>query len=204
MGATLSIRSRTLELRSELSSVSDPLALDCALDAARAHVPRLLAVARKILGSDDLAWDAVQESLILLWHETHAPADLVGWLVRTVVHRSLHHARSQRRRRRHEERGALDPFSPRGSEDPQRSAELIELAELIERSLERLPERFAAVLRLRELEGLEYDEIASRIDVPVGTVRSRLHRGRALLKAQLAELVHESAECWICELETRG
>jgi RNA polymerase sigma-70 factor (ECF subfamily) len=159
----------------------------------------MLVVARRILGSDDLAWDAVQESLILLWHEEHAPHDLVGWLVRTVVHRSLHHARSQRRRRLHEERGG--EWARERDDDPSRAAQLVELAQCVERALAQLPEPFQSTLRLRDVDGLEYAEIAERLELPVGTVRSRLHRARALLRPLLATLVHDSADCWICELD---
>jgi RNA polymerase sigma-70 factor (ECF subfamily) len=174
------------------------------VDLAQPHVPRLVHVARRILGSDDLAWDAVQESLILLWHEQHAPGDLVGWLVRTVVHRSLHHARSQRRRRAHEERGG-GPGAYGGERcDPVANAQLRELAEHIEQALAQVPEPFHSPLRLRDVEGLDYEQIAQRLELPLGTVRSRLHRGRSLLRARLAERVHDAAQCWICELDSIG
>jgi len=171
------------------------------LNDAQLHVPRLLHVARRILGSDDLAWDAVQDALILLWHEQRPPPDLPGWLVRTVVHRSLHHERTLRRRRVHEQRGGVAAWEVRGSEDPARSVENLELAALVAEAIEALPHDFAAPLRLRDIDGLEYEQIAARLELPVGTVRSRLHRARARLRSLLADLVHEHAACWICEGE---
>ena len=52
-------------------------------------------------------------------------------------------------------------------------------------ALESLPEEFRTVVILCDIEGLAYEEIAEFLQIPVGTVRSRLHRGRKLLYAQL-------------------
>lgn len=60
--------------------------------------------------------------------------------------------------------------------------------DLVERSLESLPEEFRVVLLLREVEHLEYSEIAARLDVPVGTVRSRLSRARQLMASAVRDL----------------
>ncbi len=54
-------------------------------------------------------------------------------------------------------------------------------------ALEELPEDFRTVVLLCDVEGFTYEEIANMLDVPIGTIRSRLHRGRNLLKAQLME-----------------
>lgn len=57
----------------------------------------------------------------------------------------------------------------------------------ISTALEELPEDFRTVVLLCDVEGFTYEEIANMLDVPIGTIRSRLHRGRNLLKAQLQE-----------------
>lgn len=57
----------------------------------------------------------------------------------------------------------------------------------ISNALEELPEDFRTVVLLCDVEGFTYEEIANMLDVPIGTIRSRLHRGRNLLKAQLKE-----------------
>ncbi|TVQ70672.1 MAG: RNA polymerase subunit sigma, partial [Balneolaceae bacterium] len=54
-------------------------------------------------------------------------------------------------------------------------------------ALSRLPEDFRTVVLLCDIEGFSYEEIANMLDVPIGTIRSRLHRGRNLLKAELTE-----------------
>lgn len=61
----------------------------------------------------------------------------------------------------------------------------------ISRALEELPEDFRTVVLLCDIEGFTYEEIANMLDVPIGTIRSRLHRGRNLLKAQLMEYARE-------------
>lgn len=57
----------------------------------------------------------------------------------------------------------------------------------ISNALDELPEDFRTVVLLCDVEGFTYEEIANMLDVPIGTIRSRLHRGRNLLKAQLME-----------------
>lgn len=175
----------------------DPTSPSGALDAAESHVPRMLRVARSILGCEDLAWDAVQDTLMCLWHEREAPHDLRGWLVRTTVHRSLHHARCRERRRRHEDlawrerAGECEP-------DPLVGVMSAELARLIRAEIAALPSPFREPFALRELSGLDYSEIAERLALAPGTVRSRLHRAKALLRGRLATLVHDPRRCGHC------
>ncbi|MDZ7716709.1 MAG: sigma-70 family RNA polymerase sigma factor [Balneolaceae bacterium] len=61
----------------------------------------------------------------------------------------------------------------------------------ISNALEELPEDFRTVVLLCDVEGFTYEEIANMLDVPIGTIRSRLHRGRNLLKSQLMEYAEQ-------------
>lgn len=167
---------------------------------AERHVPRMLQVARSILGCEHLAWDAVQDALMCLWHERHAPHDLCGWLVRTTVHKSLHHVRTRARRSRHELLAAGErDFDP--AVDPAVLVARTDLARTILAAIERLPRSFREPFALRELEGLDYAEIAEQLGLAPGTVRSRIHRAKALLRASLADLVHDPALCALCQDE---
>ncbi len=156
----------------------------------------MLAVARRILGSDDLAWDAVQEAFMCLWHEPSEPADLRAWLVRTVVNKSRHQARSLARRRHHEDEAAR--LREEWGVDPHEAVEGRELARAILRAVEELPAPFADAFRLCDVEELDYSVAAQHLAIPIGTVRSRIHRARAILRRRLAHLVHDADVCAIC------
>lgn len=164
---------------------------DCFTAAILPHVECLLAVARRILGSEDLAWDAVQEALLSLWGQEELPPNPRAWLIRTVVNRSLHLARSRSRRRKHEKRASAR--RPEGSHDsePSRILENTELRSKLHQALAELGQDHRAVFVMREVDQLDYQSIAERLNVPVGTVRSRLNRSRVLLKDILRRMMIE-------------
>ena len=148
------------------------------------HLDRLIQVAERILGSCEEAEDAVQEALVTLWNAQTTPPNPRGWLVRTVVHRSLHARRTAQRRRKWEERAGVDWVVTCPLCDPSEAVEAEELQQQLDRALEGLCDDHRIVVALRA-EGLEYHEIAQRLEIPVGTVRSRLNRARAVLRAEL-------------------
>lgn len=148
------------------------------------HLDDMLAVARRLLGSPDLAWDAVQETLLTLWLESEAPEPLRGWLLRTVKNRSLHLLRTGRRRLYHETACACLRCLV-SEDDAARRLEDREFAERVWTGVQELPEGFRLVFELREFMAMDYDAIAEELEVSVGTVRSRLHRSRRLIRAYL-------------------
>ena len=147
------------------------------------HLQRLTEVAERILGSGEEAEDAVQEALVTLWRSKEAPPNPRGWLVRTVVHRSLHARRTALRRRKWEERAGVDWVTTCPLCDPSETVEAQELQQQLDHALEGLSDDHRIVVALRA-EGLEYHEIAERLGVPVGTVRSRLNRARDALRTE--------------------
>ncbi|MBK7874142.1 MAG: RNA polymerase sigma factor [Planctomycetes bacterium] len=149
------------------------------------HLEALHAIARGIVGSDDLAWDAVQETLVCFWRANEAPQDVRGWLVRTVVHKSLHVDRARRRRSRHEDRAGSERVEPCPLCDPALALEHESWAVELDAALESLSAEMRAVFLLRQREGLEYEAIASALALPIGTVRSRLKRARERLAERL-------------------
>jgi RNA polymerase sigma-70 factor (ECF subfamily) len=146
---------------------------------------RLHRLARKILRSEDLAEDAVQEAIVSLWKEGRLPPNPAAWLSRTVIHRSLHLNRGRRRRDRHERQACLHrpEFDP-GSE-PLHAAQADEISASINQALSGLSERLRTVFVLREIEQLDYESIAAALQIPLGTVRSRLARSREALQQAL-------------------
>jgi RNA polymerase sigma-70 factor (ECF subfamily) len=76
-----------------------------------------------------------------------------------------------------------DPDQP----DPQRQAWSGEVGSLIEVALDSLPDRDRAVLVMREIQGMPYADIAQTLELPLGTLKARLHRAREQLRARLIQ-----------------
>jgi RNA polymerase sigma-70 factor (ECF subfamily) len=145
------------------------------------ELPGMLRAARAILESEDLAWDAVQETLLRVWR--------LGELGRGAVLRhlcrlsALHLARCRRRRSFHEERASLAEHCC--AQDPLADVASSELRRSLRAALARMTRRYREVFELYEFHGRDYREIAAVLDVPIGTVRSRLARARRELRGQL-------------------
>ena len=157
-------------------------------EALQSHSDRLHRIAERILGSSQQASDVVQEALIALWRAPEAPPNLRGWLVRAVLHRSLH-ARRTEGRRRHWEQLAGEHWAEHCPMcDPERDAYSRELSRTIDNALEALSSDQRVAFELREFQGLGYEEIALRLGVPIGTVRSRLNRAKKALRDEFGAL----------------
>ena len=164
---------------SRLSGLSQD---DLVSQAVRDHLDVMLAAARLLLRSDDLAWDAVQESLQALWKQGSIETPLRGWLLRTVRHRAFQLLRSERRRRHHEAACAC-LLCLVAEDDTARQLEDSELLDLARRAVESLPTAYRTVIEMRDWRGMDYQSIATELGVPVGTVRSRLSRARDHVRA---------------------
>jgi RNA polymerase sigma-70 factor (ECF subfamily) len=151
---------------------------------ARHHGHFLYKVAYRLTGNDDDAQDLVQEALLRVRKglERYEPGSLEGWLARIVTNVFLDEVR--RRGRRPEaalpdEPGRVLPPSPAADEV------YTGLAHEIQRALGELPEEFRVPVVLCDVSDLSYHQIAVVTGVPVGTVRSRIHRGRRMLRVTL-------------------
>src|SRR5690349_7099115 len=121
-------------------------------------------------------------------------SSLSTWLTRIVINEALGRRRAEERRRRSfEEEGiaVLDAYREnlmRGSEtvSPDAAVAREQIRRLLEMAVAELPETFRTVFVLREVEGLSSEETAEILDVPVATVKTRLHRGRRRLHDMLA------------------
>jgi RNA polymerase sigma-70 factor (ECF subfamily) len=145
------------------------------------HLARAHAVARRMLGCDHLAADAVQEARITLARLAAPPPALRAWLVRTVEHRCRHLRRTLARRRRHEQAAARCDLHADCS-NPLHSACAHALGARLTAAIAALPPSQRRVFELFECHGLDYDAIARQLKLPGGTVRSRLHRARLALQ----------------------
>jgi RNA polymerase sigma-70 factor (ECF subfamily) len=152
------------------------------------EIPRLRryarALTRDINAADDLVQDCLTRALskVHLWQ---SGTDLRAWLFTILHNQYVNHVR---RAVREGAAVGLSDTEPMLTSAPNQGKRL-ELRDL-ERAIARLPEEQRSVLLLVGLEGMRYEEVAAVLDVPVGTVRSRLSRGREMLR-QLMGLVPE-------------
>lgn len=159
-------------------------------EVARSHGRFLYTVALRLTGSAEDARDLVQEVLLRVQRGLagYRPGNLEGWLSRITTNVFLDDVRRRQRRPTDglpddpERADRILPASA-GADDDLTDATL---SADIERALASLPAEFRAAVVLCDVAGLPYAEIADSLGVPVGTVRSRIHRGRAMLRDLLA------------------
>lgn len=155
----------------------------------------LFGIALRLLNDEDAAADAVQEALISAFRrfDTFRGDSLRSWLARVVVNACYDEIRKKRR----QHSVPLEQFNADGDEietsywlvdpqaDPEVQYESSELESAIQKSLHKLPAIYRLVLVLVDVEGLSYEEAASAVGVPVGTVKSRLARARLQMQKSL-------------------
>jgi RNA polymerase sigma factor (sigma-70 family) len=151
------------------------------------HGPMVWGVCRRVLAHTQDAEDAFQATFLVLARQAATVREgiaLASWLYR-VAHRAALAARTARRRTVLSEITTDFPTHAT-ADDPARIAARGELATLLDDEIARLPERFRRTFILCELEGLSRIEAAAKLQCPVGTIESRLHRARSLLRSRLA------------------
>jgi RNA polymerase sigma-70 factor (ECF subfamily) len=160
----------------------------------RAHSSLVYRVALRMLGKDD-AQDASQEVWIRVWRNINAfrgESTFTTWLYRITVNTCLS-ARQKETRRGERELGDEMPYlsePPGGDADPEASALSAERREEVEAALLHVRAEHRAALVLRHMEGLSYAEIAAVLEVPEGTAKGWVSRGRAAMLIALAEEEH--------------
>ena len=150
-------------------------------------------LARSILRSEEAAADAVQEALIKVFRAMPRFKDgnFRAWLLRIVSNTCYDHLRSQKRHRSISleqmiEETDFETPDCRGEQNPERYALRQERLQILSRMVEGLPSWYRDVVVLVDIHGYDYGEAAASLDLPRGTVKSRLSRARANLRDQLA------------------
>jgi RNA polymerase sigma-70 factor, ECF subfamily len=152
-------------------------------------------VALRILGDQD-AQDASQEVWIRVWRNIkrfRGESAFTTWLYKITVNTCLSERRKQLKRPTYEfgEELSYLPVLPDNEGDPEASALTIEHRQELLDALKRVRVEHRAALVLRHMEGLSYAEIAQILDVPVGTAKGWVSRGRATLLVALSEEGYE-------------
>ncbi|GMA32149.1 RNA polymerase sigma factor SigE [Litorihabitans aurantiacus] len=158
-------------------------------EIVREHTPQVYRLAYRLTGQVADAEDLTQEVFLRVFRslDTYTPGTFAGWLHRITTNLFLDQVR-RRARNRTTALGEYDADAPRAAraDEPERGFEIGNLDVDIQSALDELPPEYRAAVVLRDIEDLTYDEIADVLGISLGTVRSRIHRGRARLRTSLA------------------
>ncbi|HEY5015135.1 MAG TPA: sigma-70 family RNA polymerase sigma factor [Acidimicrobiia bacterium] len=167
------------------ASSGDRAALEALL--AR-HLDQIHAICRRVLGHPEDALDATQEALIAISRGIHrfdGRSRFTTWMYRVATNAALDEARRRRRR----------PIASEHLPEKASAADATDAVDArldVDEALATLPPEFRAAVALRDLAGLDYAEIAVVLGIPIGTVRSRIARGRGALADRLGNRDHPS------------
>ena len=167
-------------------------------DDVMRFAPQLYAAALRMTRNPADAEDVLQETLLKAYRGYHTYStgtNLKAWLYRILTNTYINKYRRQARRPHEVELGELEDFylfrrlGEEGGSGATRSAEDEALDRFVDEDIkaavESLPENFRIPVLLADVEGFSYKEIAKIMEVPIGTVMSRLHRGRKALQQAL-------------------
>ena len=165
----------------------------------RAHQDRIYSFCARMLANREDALDASQEVFLSAWRNLsgfRGEAALSTWLLRIAANRCLNRIRGRKSLSEREvpwpepagEEADRPVFQPLGEEAnrPDRLAETREMGEILSEALSRLDPLSRWIVLLSDVEGFSYEEVAALAEVPLGTVKSRLHRARMSLRRMLS------------------
>jgi RNA polymerase sigma-70 factor (ECF subfamily) len=180
---------------------------------AMQYAPQLYSAAMRMTRNPADAEDLVQETFLKAYRAYHTfeeGTNLKAWLYRILTNTYINKYRKDSRRPSEVDLGAVEDlylYRNIGSEESAEAARSTEERVLdglvesdIKKAVEDLPENFRLPVLLADLAGFSYKEIADILDIPIGTVMSRLHRGRKAMEKSLWDyavkrgLVPEGAE----------
>jgi RNA polymerase sigma-70 factor (ECF subfamily) len=165
-------------------------------EIVRAHRRKVFNLAYKFVGRHDEAEDLTQDIFLRIFKALHTfdrRANFQTWLISISRNLCIDHYRSMRKERatvaREVDASELSPASP--DRGPDRQLEATDLKDLVRRALAGLPPNLREAVVLRDLQEFSYLEIAERLGLPEGTVKSRINRGRLELAKHITRLQQE-------------
>lgn len=164
------------------------------------------------LGNRQEAEDVTQDVFVTAFRKIASfeyRASFLTWLRRIAYNQCIDARRKTKSRRTIAVDFDLEPQQVSNSPSPESVAQNNELLRNVRSTIDALAEEQRSIIILRDIDGLDYAEIASLLDIPIGTVRSRLHRARCELrdmmeKRGLASHLNESADTDSQSHQTRG
>jgi RNA polymerase sigma-70 factor (ECF subfamily) len=162
----------------------------------RQHWRKVFNIAYKFTGKHDEAEDLTQDVFLKIFKSLDTfdrRANFQTWLVSVSRNLCIDHYRSVRKERetidRDVDAGELSPVAQTVS--PVAALEHRDRVELLKKALDQLPPTLRSAVLLRDIQELSYQEIADRLNLPEGTVKSRINRGRTELSRQIRRLRDE-------------
>jgi RNA polymerase sigma-70 factor (ECF subfamily) len=182
--------------------VTDVADRDAFAASAMQYAPQLYSAAMRMTRNPSDAEDLVQETYLRAYRSYatfEEGTNLRAWLFRILTNTFINSYRAKQRRPQETELGETDDLylyrNLRNLDSASRSAEdtLFELFtdDEVKAALESLPDNFRMPVLLADVEEFSYKEIAEMLDIPIGTVMSRLHRGRKAMQKQLVDFATE-------------
>ena len=155
------------------------------------HERRMYAVALRICGNPEDAQDCLQEAMLRVYRAISgfkAQSSFSTWVYRITMNTCLDELRKRKNRPNTSLDGLLDSgWSPQdGGESPEGHAMRGEMHRQLQSYIGELPEDMRAAIVLRDIQGFSYEEIARMLDANVGTVKSRISRGREKLREKIS------------------
>jgi RNA polymerase sigma-70 factor, ECF subfamily len=160
----------------------------------RRHNERVYRAVRSILKDEAESEDAMQAAYLHAFahlREFEGRASFVTWLTRIAIHEAL--ARRKRSIRAAPDEGTPFDTLPMNGPDPEEATLDMEHRQILSKAIDELPEHFRTVFVLRQVQELSVEETARCLDLKEDTVKTRLHRARALLRRSLLEQLEPSA-----------
>ena len=173
----------------ERASAGDPSAFNRLMEA---HERRMYAVALRMCANREDAQDCLQEAMLRVYRAIggfKGQSTFSTWVYRITMNTCL----DELRRKKNKQNASLDSLLDMGwspadeSDTPERHAVRSEASRQLHSAIRELPEDMRAAVVLRDIQGLSYEEIAQALDINVGTIKSRISRGREKLREKLKE-----------------
>jgi RNA polymerase sigma factor (sigma-70 family) len=157
-------------------------------EVVREHADRVYRLAYRLSGNRADAEDLTQETFVRVFKSLaeYTPGTFEGWLHRITTNLFLDMVRRRQRIRFDALPDDAGDRLASSAAGPEQAYAEMHLDPEVQEALDALPADFRAAVVLCDLEGLSYEEIAATLGIKVGTVRSRIHRGRVLLREALA------------------
>ena len=171
------------------ASDGDPEAFNRLMEA---HERRMYAVALRMCANREDAQDCLQEAMLRVYRAIgnfKGESSFSTWVYRITMNTCL----DELRRRKNKQSTSLDNLLDEGwapsddSSAPEKQAVRAETARTLRQTIQELPEDMRAAVVLRDIQGYSYEEIARILDINVGTIKSRISRGREKLREKLRE-----------------